>query len=150
MLDRWRRVKRRSGSPGLDPGRRASTIPGHRMGASRHIEIRRLRVRTFIGVPEEERADAQELLLTVRIVPRSDFAAMADQIDRTIDYAALAAEIQALALAKPRRLIETLADDVADHVLANPAASGVEVMVEKFILPDTECVAVSLKKERSA
>lgn len=120
------------------------------MGASRHIEIRRLRVRTFIGVPEEERADVQELLLTVRIVPRSDFAAMEDQIDRTIDYAALAAEIQDLALAKPRRLIETLANDVADHVLLNPAASGVEVMVEKFILPDTECVAVSLKKERSA
>lgn len=150
MLDRRRRVKRRSGSPGLDHGCRASTIPVHHMGASRHIEIRRLRVRTFIGVPEEERADVQELLLTVRIVPRSDFAAMEDQIDRTIDYAALAAEIQDLALAKPRRLIETLANDVADHVLLNPAASGVEVMVEKFILPDTECVAVSLKKERSA
>jgi dihydroneopterin aldolase len=71
---------------------------------------------------------------------------MADDISRTIDYAALAEGIKALALQKPRNLIETLANDVADLVLTDPQAAGVEVMVEKFILPDTECVAVRLRR----
>lgn len=110
------------------------------------IEIRRLRVRTFIGVPEEERAQAQELLVTVKIRPRLAFAEMADEIASTVDYAALAEGIKALGLAKPRRLIETLANDVADYALTEPQAAGVEVLVEKFILPDTECVAVRVRK----
>ena len=110
------------------------------------IEIRRLRVKTRIGVPEEERAGVQELLVTVRIKPRLNFAAMGDEIGKTIDYAALAAEIQTLAMEKPRRLIETLAEDVAGLVLADPQAAAVEVTVEKFILPDTECVAVHLRR----
>ena len=110
------------------------------------IEIRRLRVKTHIGVPDAERAEAQELLVTVKIRPRLAFAEMADEIGRTIDYAALAEGIKALGLAKPRRLIETLAADVAEFVLTDPQAVGVEVTVEKFILPDTECVAVRLSK----
>ncbi|WP_367872511.1 dihydroneopterin aldolase [Luteolibacter sp. Populi] len=110
------------------------------------IEIRRLRVKTRIGVPEEERAAVQELLVTVRIKPRLDFAAMGDEIGKTIDYAALAAAIQELAMEKPRRLIETLAEDVASLVLTDPGAAAVEVTVEKFILPDTECVAVHLRR----
>ena len=110
------------------------------------IEIRRLRVETFIGVPDDERAAAQELLVTVKIRPRLAFAQMTDDISRTIDYAALAERIKALALQKPRNLIETLANDVADFALTDPQAADVEVMVEKFILPDTECVAVRLRR----
>ena len=116
------------------------------MEESGQIEIRRLRVKTFIGVPEEERAGVQELLVTVKIRPRLAFAEMGDEIGRTIDYAALALGIQDLAMAKPRKLIETLAADVAELVLSDPQAVAVEVMVEKFILPETECAAVCLRK----
>lgn len=112
------------------------------------IEIRRLKVKTFIGVPDEERAGVQELLLTVKIAPRVGFAEAGDDIAQTIDYAALAEGLKAMALAKPRKLIETLASDAADLVLEHPLATSVEVMVEKFILPDTECVAVKLSRGR--
>lgn len=110
------------------------------------IEIRRLKVKTFIGVPDEERAGEQELLVSVSISTRDGFATMGDEIARTIDYAALAEEIQSLSMARPRHLIETLASDVADLVLGNPLAVSVDVVVEKFILPDTECVAVKVRR----
>ena len=110
------------------------------------IEIRRLRVKTFIGVPDAERAEPQELLVTVKIRPRLAFAEMADEIEKTVDYAALAEGIKALGLEKARRLIETLANDVAEYVLTDSKVAGVEVMVEKFILPDTECVAVRVRR----
>lgn len=116
------------------------------MNESCEIEIRRLKVKTFIGVPDEERAGLQELLVTVRIGTHTAFSDTADDIGRTIDYAALAEGLKALALAKPRKLIETLASDIADHVLEHPLAASVAVTVEKFILPDTECVAVMLRR----
>lgn len=118
------------------------------MSEEQTIEIRRLRVKTFIGVPDDERAEVQELLLTVKITPGVGFAEAGDDIAQTIDYAALAEGLKTMALAKPRKLIETLASDAADLVLGHPLATAVEVMVEKFILPDTECVAVRLSRKR--
>jgi dihydroneopterin aldolase len=117
------------------------------MSEACQIEIRRLKVKTHIGVPDEERAEVQELLVTVKITPRVPFSATGDEIGQTIDYAALAEGLKVLALAKPRKLIETLASDIADLVLGHPLAVSVEVMVEKFILPDAECVAVRLSRE---
>lgn len=114
------------------------------------IEIRRLRVQTHIGVPDEERTEAQTLLITVRMVPSQGFAGLGDEISRTIDYHAVALEIQALAAARPRRLIETLAVEVADHLLIHHPLSSVAVSVEKHILPDTECVAVHIERHRAS
>lgn len=118
------------------------------MAELHQIEIRRLRVQTFIGVPDEERSQPQELRVSVVLEVDLPFAAMDDEIGRTLDYAALAGELQALAGARPRRLIETLADELASHALALPGVAGVEVVVEKFILPDTDCVAVRVRRER--
>lgn len=112
------------------------------------VEIRRLKVSCHIGVPEEERALPQHLRITVRLTCSTPFEAMGDEISRTLDYAALASAIQDLSSARPRRLIETLAADVADLVLESPVVSSVEVTVEKHILPDTECVAVHLQRDR--
>ena len=118
------------------------------MPAPDTIEIRRLRTRAHIGVPDEERAAAQTLWITVRIAPSQGFNGLADEISRTIDYHAVALEIQALASSKPRRLIETLAVETADWLLQNHPLTSVAVTIEKHILPDTECVAVHLERSR--
>jgi dihydroneopterin aldolase len=76
------------------------------------------------------------------MTPGIDFDGLADDIARTADYHAVALEVQRIADQHPRRLIETLAADLANILLKNHALIRVEVLVEKFILPDTECVAV--------
>jgi 7,8-dihydroneopterin aldolase/epimerase/oxygenase len=112
------------------------------------IEIRRLRISTHIGVPDEERAVPQQVLVTVKMTPRKDFDSLADEISQTVDYYAVSLEIESLAAARPRRLIETLATDIADHLLGNHPLSRVAVSIEKHILPNTECVAVHIERER--
>jgi 7,8-dihydroneopterin aldolase/epimerase/oxygenase len=112
------------------------------------IEIRRLRVTTLIGVPDEERATAQTLLVTLRMTPSQGFDGLADDISRTIDYYQVSLEIEALAAARPRCLIETLATDIASHLLGNHSLSHVAVTIEKHILPNTECVAVHIERGR--
>ena len=118
------------------------------MNAADVIEIRRLRVLTHIGVPELERASAQALFITLRMVPSLGFLGLADDLSLTIDYSLVAEQITTLAAARPRHLIETLALDIAELVLAQHAVVRVAVTVEKSILPNTECVAVHLERGR--
>lgn len=112
------------------------------------IEIRRLRVTTHIGVPDEERAEIQPLWLTVRMVPGQGFGGLDDRISRTIDYQEVALALIALAAEKPRHLIETLAVEIAGFLLREYPLQTVAVSIEKRILPDTECVAVHLERSR--
>jgi phosphoglycolate phosphatase len=108
------------------------------------IRISALRLTTHIGVPEEERAGSQVLEADVTLRIRRRFEAMDDDIAATIDYAAVAARLQALAAERPRRLIETLAAEMAACVLEEFQAIGVTLELRKRILPDTDHVAVRL------
>ncbi|WP_395746214.1 dihydroneopterin aldolase [Prosthecobacter sp.] len=110
------------------------------------IRISALRLTTHIGVPEEERAESQvlEADITLRIAAR--FEEMEDELAATIDYAAVAARLQALAAERPRRLIETLAAEMAACVLGEFKAAGVSIELRKRILPDTDHVAVRLER----
>lgn len=108
------------------------------------IIIRGLRFQTKIGVPDEERASHQELrahlTLTVESFPKGD------EIDETIDYKAVADEITALAGERERKLIETLAQDIAAYVLEKFSVRKVRVELEKRILPDTDWVGVVIER----
>lgn len=110
------------------------------------IKIRGLKVRTRIGVPDEERAEWQELQVDVEMQPRTGFSEMNDEIGATVDYHAVCVEISRLAEAGSRKLIETLADEIADLVLTRHSAIAVTVHIRKFILPETEWVGVELSK----
>lgn len=113
------------------------------------IEIRGLQVESRIGVPDTERAEPQRLLVDVRMQPLRSFSTMPDEISATVDYFAVSERIKSLAATRPRQLIETLADEVADTVLRGFAVDRVEVTIRKFILPDTEHVAVHCVRERN-
>ncbi len=113
------------------------------------IEIRGLEVFPLIGVPAEERAEPQRLLIDLRLTPRRSFAAMTDEITATVDYFALSQRVVDLAAARPRQLIETLAEEIATFVLREFALRRVDVTVRKFILPNTEYVAVHCRRERA-
>jgi FolB domain-containing protein len=114
------------------------------------IQIQGLRLSCHVGVPNEELAVAQELLLHVEMEPLDDWQDLQDDIQRTIDYAQVVAELEQVAQAKPRRLIETLAVDLVDFLLATHPLRRVRVRIEKFILPQTQAVAVVLEKLREA
>ena len=66
-----------------------------------------------IGVPDEERNTPQRLLADIELYPANPMTGLADEIDHTVDYDRLARGIERIAAAKPRKLIETLAEDIA-------------------------------------
>lgn len=112
------------------------------------ILIEQLELGAHIGVPDAERRAPQRLTVSLQIEPRRGFDALGDEIANAVDYFAVCQEIKAFAGARPRRLIETLAEEVATLVLERFAVAAVEVELRKFILPDTAFVAVRLRREQ--
>ena len=113
------------------------------------IVVYSLELSAHIGVPDEERVAPQRLTLNLTLEPERDFRNLDDDISRTGDYYAVSKAVQALAREKPRRLIETLAEEIATLVLERFAVRAVELELRKYILPDTAFVAVRLRRERA-
>lgn len=110
------------------------------------IEINDLEVRFKVGVPDEERAVPQKLLITIRLHMEFRTAAADDDIKHTIDYYRLTRELIEWGSQREWKLIETLASQIADWILQNFEPSKVEVQIKKFILTDTKFVGVSIQR----
>ncbi|HEY2342832.1 MAG TPA: dihydroneopterin aldolase [Chthoniobacteraceae bacterium] len=111
------------------------------------IVIEALELSARVGVPDEERAQPQRLTAHVVLEPRRGFQNLEDDLTKTVDYFEAARAIQTEAGARPRRLIETLAEDLAGMLLGRFAVRAVEIELRKYILRDTAFVAVRLRRE---
>lgn len=112
------------------------------------IVIRSLELTTHIGVPDEERETPQRLTVDLVMEPLNDFRNLNESIEQTVDYYAVSKAVQALARERPRKLIETLVEEIAALVLRKFAVREVEVELRKYILPDTDHVAVRIQRSR--
>lgn len=110
------------------------------------IRIRELEVFYRVGVPDEERAKPQRLLLNIELAHDFTKAAATDDLRHTIDYYELSRLLLAFGHDREWRLIEKLASDVADLILADFKPARVRVEVQKFILPETKFVSVEVER----
>ena len=113
------------------------------------IHIRGLQVSAHIGVPEEERAAAQRLTFNLTLWPARGMNQLNDEIGDTVDYANVSSSVKKFAERRRDKLIETMADAVALHLLDAFEISRVTVELRKYILPEVEFVSVSVTRERS-
>lgn len=110
------------------------------------IHIQGLQTPVLVGVPDEERARWQTIELDVMLTPKRDFRDLGDSIEETIDYERVSLELKDVAAAKPRKLIETLAEELTAHLLKTFPISSVDLTIRKFILPGTKWVGVSVTR----
>ncbi|HCL92311.1 MAG TPA: dihydroneopterin aldolase [Verrucomicrobiota bacterium] len=114
------------------------------------ITIVDLEVYYCVGVTDEERAQPQRLLLTVDMNFDFSSAAVSDRIERTINYQTVAEDLLRFGQGRSWKLVEKLADNIAERVLAEYKPQGVLVEVKKFSIPQARFVSVSLGKTRPA
>ena len=110
------------------------------------ILLKGVRVASRLGVPDEERAALQTLEIDAEIEPRSGLGDLNDELDGTIDYFAVMVALRDVAAERPRKLIETLAEDMAARIMEDWPVARVKLTVRKFILPDTDSVAVVIER----
>ncbi|QOD44490.1 2-amino-4-hydroxy-6-hydroxymethyldihydropteridine diphosphokinase [Clavibacter zhangzhiyongii] len=90
-----------------------------------------LRVQAHHGVLAQERRDGQPFVIDLEVALDLAPAGGSDELGRTLHYGELAEEVAAAAERDPVDLIETLAERIADVVLAHPVARSVRVTVHK-------------------
>ena len=111
------------------------------------ISIVDLEVFYRVGVPDAERAQPQRLLRTVRLETDFSAAANSDSIADTIDYFAVTQRLLRFGEGREWKLIEKLAADIAEAILAEFKPQAVTVEVKKFVIPQARHVAVVISKK---
>ena len=122
--------------------------PADYAGDAVHIE--RLEIFAHIGVPDDERSSPQRLTFNLTFWPKRQAPELEDEIGRTVDYAAVCAETKKFVQARSDRLIETLADALANHLLEAFEIRRITIELRKFVLAEVEFVSVTVTRERPA
>ena len=115
------------------------------------IRIVDFEVHAHIGVTEEERRTAQRLLITLEMtVATFAHAAKTDDISRTVNYYDVAQRLALVTAKRPRKLLETLAEEIATEVLKSYPMQKLALEIKKFILPGTQYVSVRIERHAPA
>ncbi len=113
------------------------------------IHIEQLEVSTRIGVPKEERAAPQRLTVSVSFWPYQQTRDLGDNIQNAVNYSAVAEEIKSFVSDQSTSLVETLAHQLAAHLLKTFPVRKVTVEVRKFALENANYVSVIVTRAAS-
>jgi len=120
-----------------------------RVSAEQQIHIEQLKASGRVGVPRAERARRQRLVLNITLWPARDLRDIQDAIARTVDYSALCQEAKQFLSRQSPKLLETLANDLASHLLRKFRIRKVSVEIRKFVLKDAAYAAVTVTRRAS-
>ena len=114
-----------------------------------YIYINELRLETVIGVYPRERKIRQTLSLDLEIEIDLAIAGATDELEHTIDYAAVAADITHLASNASYQLIEALGDAICTLVLSKNTVQGVTLRLTKpNVIENATAVGICLSRKR--
>jgi len=109
-----------------------STNYAHRQPEKDCIGLRGLRFHAYHGVLSEERAKGQAFLVDVYLFPASQLLGLQDDLSKTVNYASVYEMIRSVVLGVSVRLIETVAENIANKILSEfPAIEKVRVRLHK-------------------
>jgi FolB domain-containing protein len=116
------------------------------------IRVRDLRLRTRIGVSDEERASAREVIVDFDFETDTRRAGVSDELEDTIDYHQAVVAVAELVENVETRLLEHLAEKIASRLTALRGAGKVILEIRKESPPivEAEVGSVSVRIERRA
>lgn len=113
------------------------------------IRVEQLEISARVGVTDEERGQPQRLSVSITLWPRRPLVDLGDDVRNTIDYSEVCDATKEFADNCPCRLIETLADLIAMHLLKRFPIQKIAVELRKFVRPDAKFVAVTVSRSAS-
>lgn len=113
------------------------------------IRVKDLRVRTYIGIKEEEILNKQDVLINLTILYPSQEAVQVKDIEHALNYRTITKAIIAHVEENRFALLERLTQEILDLVMAHPAVRYAEVEVDKpHALRFAESVSIALAAQR--
>ncbi|MAD53767.1 MULTISPECIES: dihydroneopterin aldolase [unclassified Idiomarina] len=113
------------------------------------VLIEGLEVDAVIGVYDWEQGIQQKLVIDLVLAWDCQRASQSDEINDALDYAAVSQAVERWIQAKPRALIETVAEGIAELLFKDFGVTEVEVKVSKpGAVPTATNVAVKIQRTR--
>jgi dihydroneopterin aldolase len=127
----------------------ASGKPQHQTGL-RRVFVRDFEIVASVGVFEHEKRYEQRILLSADLAVRDDYDGVSDRLEDVLDYSTLVEGIALLVQQEHVNLLETLAERIAGHCLADRRVESVRVRIEKpDALPMCRSVGVEIERSRA-
>jgi FolB domain-containing protein len=120
-----------------------------RVTAEQQIHIEQLKVFARVGVPPAERAKRQRLVLNITLWPARDLRDLQDAISRTVDYSVLCRDAKDFLSRQSPKLLETLANDLASHLLRKFRVRKISVEIRKFVLKNAAYTSATVTRRAS-
>ena len=116
----------------------------------RQVFLRDMVLMASIGVYAHEHTAAQRIRINVDLSVDDDVAGVGrDDLSRVVDYAKLADQVRALCAVEHVRLVETLAERIAEVALSDHRVIAARITVEKLdIFPDAVSAGVTVERRR--
>ena len=95
------------------------------------IHIKNLRLRTYIGLNEEEQTKLQDVVISIRVDYDGRAAASRDAVEHALNYRAITKQVIALVENNRFLLLEKLVFDVLNRVLDFDGVQHAAVEVDK-------------------
>jgi dihydroneopterin aldolase len=95
------------------------------------IIISGIKATGFHGVFDHERENGQEFAVDLVVLLAPSNASTSDDLVDTVDYGAISQLVYDRIVGEAFNLIETLAERIAEDVLAMPGVDGIDVTVHK-------------------
>ncbi|MEN0105281.1 MAG: dihydroneopterin triphosphate 2'-epimerase [Pseudomonas sp.] len=113
------------------------------------IKVKDLRLRTFIGIKQEEIDNKQDVLINLTILYPAVDAVQVNDIEHALNYRTITKAIIAHVENNRFALLERLTQELLDLVMAHPAVRYAEVEVDKLhALRFAESVSITLAGHR--
>ncbi|WP_193075618.1 dihydroneopterin triphosphate 2'-epimerase [Pseudomonas sp. FME51] len=113
------------------------------------IRVKNLRLRTFIGIKEEEINNRQDVLINARILYPADTAVTENEIDHALNYRTITKALISHVENNRFALLERLTQELLDIIMQHEQVRYAEVEVDKpHALRFAESVSITLSAER--
>ena len=111
--------------------------------------LRGIQLSAIVGVFDWERHQPQTLILDLDLSLSNNNAGLSDDLADAVNYADLVERLRAFAQKRERRLIEALAEDLAEFLLQEYAVEKVRLrLIKQGILPKVGQVGIEIVRSK--
>ena len=120
-----------------------------RESGRRLVFVRDLEIVVSVGVLAHEKRYEQRVLISVELAVHDACDGASDRLEHVVDYSKLIDGITLLVQGEHVNLLETMAERVAAHCLADPRVERARVRIEKpDIVPACRSVGIEIERHR--
>ncbi len=116
----------------------------------RHVFVRDLELEAHIGVYRHEHGRTQPIRINVDLAVREESQPISDSMQNVVDYEKVVRDIQQIVSKGHLKLVETLAELIADSCLQDQRVLTARVRIEKLkAIDEARGVGVEIERTRS-